>query len=135
MRCRSIVLVAMLCAATARPRLFAARALVPRVLCAVRGGAAGTRALLCPATIARACDSGIFTVTQMEYMRASRESCDARDVSWHRSVTRLVGAQGNEPDRVRNNAIMHALEDAEYAVAMPPNATARTGRGRGRRRG
>ena len=130
MRCWSIVLVAMLCAATARPRLFAARALVPRVLCAVRGGAAGTRALLCPVSIGRACDSGMFTVAQLEYMRASRESCDARDVVWHRAVTKTVERletmqQAGQPwccaempekaetDRAANNEIMHALEDAE----------------------
>jgi len=69
---------------------------------------AGVRALLCPCSIGRACESGMFSVTQLEYMRASRESCDARDVSWHRAVTRLVHAHG--PERAANNEIMHALD-------------------------
>jgi len=93
-----------------------------------RAGLGATRAVLCAGSIGRACDSGMFTVTQLEYMRASRDSCDARDVVWHRAVTRLVDAHG--PDRVRNNAIMHALEDADR------NETAKAHRhGRGRRRG
>jgi hypothetical protein len=123
---------------TGRPCLFVGRvgAAVSRAGLAVRvgQGAAGTRALLCAGSIGRACDSGMFTVAQLEYMRASRESCDARDVSWHRSVTRLVDAHG--PDRVRNNAIMHALEDLDdFEGSAPLNETARKGRGRGRRRG
>jgi len=67
-----------------------------------------TRALLSPATIARACDSSMFSVAQLEYLRASRDSVDARDVAWHRSVTRLVHAHA--PERVANNEIMHALD-------------------------
>lgn len=126
---------------TARPCPFVGRvgAAVSRAGLAaqVGQGAAGTRALLCAGSIGRACDSGMFTAQQLEYMRASRESCDARDVSWHRAVTRLVDVHG--PDRVRNNAIMHALEDVDgfkgaTDKAMPANETARKGRGRGRRR-
>lgn len=66
------------------------------------------RALLSPATIARACDSSMFSVAQMEYLRASRDSVDARDVVWHRAVTRLVHTHA--PERVANNEIMHALD-------------------------
>ena len=66
------------------------------------------RALLSPATIARACDSSMFSVAQLEYMRASRDSVDARDVVWHRAVTRLVHAHA--PERVANNEIIHALD-------------------------
>ena len=123
-------------AAVAGPCLFVARAgPVGRIAVRCLGrGAAGSRALLCAGSIGRACDSGMFTSAQLEYMRASRESCDARDVAWHRAVTRLVHAQG--PERVRNNAIMHALEDLdELDDAAPLNETARKGRGRGRRRG
>ena len=127
---------------TGRPCLFVGHVgvAVSRAGLAVRlgQGAAGTRALLCAGSIGRACDSGMFTPLQLEYMRASRESCDARDVSWHRAVTRLVDTHG--PDRVRNNAIMHVLEDVDgfegaTDKAMPANETARKGRGRGRRRG
>ncbi len=67
------------------------------------------RALLSPATIALACDSGMFTAAQLEYLRVSRNSRDARDVAWHRSVTRLVHAHA--PERDANNAIMHPLDD------------------------
>jgi hypothetical protein len=71
------------------------------------------RALLSPATIARACDSGMFTAAQLEYLRASKNSGDARDVAWHRAVTRLVNAHA--PERVANNLIMHPLDDDEEA--------------------
>lgn len=130
-----MVLVAMLCGASAC--LFVGRAGLLARRVGVGQGAAGTRALLCAGSIRQACDSGLFTVHQLEYMRASRESCDARDVVWHRAVTRLTrtaGAEGHEPDHARNNAIMHALEDAEYAggTGAAPKATGR-GRGRGRR--
>jgi hypothetical protein len=127
---------------TGRPCLFVARVgvAVSRAGLVVRlgQGAAGTRALMCAGSIGRACDSGMFTVAQLEYMRASRESCDARDVSWHRAVTRLVDTHG--PDRVRNNAIMHVLEDVDgfegaMDKTMSANETAHKGRGRGRRRG
>ena len=66
------------------------------------------RALLSVVTIARACDSDMFTVAQLEYMRSSRDSADARDVAWHRAVTRLVNAHA--PERVANNEIMHQLD-------------------------
>ena len=71
------------------------------------------RAMLSPATIARACDSGMFTAAQLEYLRASKNSGDARDVAWHRAVTRLVNAHA--PERVANNLIMHPLDDDEEA--------------------
>jgi hypothetical protein len=83
---------------------------------------APARALLCAGSIGRACDSGMFSAAQLEYMRASRKSCDARDVSWHRSVTKLVDAQGvwgtedkqsTDTDRAANNEIMHALDARE----------------------
>lgn len=137
---KASAMLAAVAAIAARPCLFVGRgALVGRIgLRCLGRGAAGSRALLCAGSIGRACDSGMFTPFQLEYMRASRESCDARDVSWHRAVTRLVDTHG--PDRVRNNAIMHVLEDVdgfEGAIdkTMPANDTARKGRGRGRRRG
>ena len=71
------------------------------------------RALLSPATIALACDSGMFTAAQLEYLRASRKSRDARDVAWHRSVTKLVHTHG--PEREANNGIMHPLDDEHEA--------------------
>jgi hypothetical protein len=83
---------------------------------------APARALLCAGSISEACDSGMFSAAQLEYMRASRESCDARDVVWHRAVTKLVDAHGvwgttNEKgmhsDRAANNEIMHALDSRE----------------------
>lgn len=67
------------------------------------------RALLSPATIALACDSGMFTAAQLEYLRVSRNSRDARDVAWHRSVTRLVHTHA--PERDANNGIMHPFDD------------------------
>ena len=73
------------------------------------------RALLCPGSIGRACKSGMFSVAQLEYMRASRESCDARDVVWHRAVTKLVDAR---EDRAANNEIMHALDVRVAVVAV-----------------
>jgi hypothetical protein len=75
-----------------------------------------TRALLSPATIALACDSGMFTAAQLEYLRATKNSGDARDVAWHRSVTRLVNAHA--PERVANNDIMHPLDDDEARSAQ-----------------
>ncbi len=71
------------------------------------------RALLSPATIAQACDSGIFTAAQLEYLCATKNSVDARDVTWHRAVTRLVNAHA--PERAANNLIMHPLDDDEEA--------------------
>ena len=72
------------------------------------------RGLLSVATIERACDSDMFTAAQLQYMRSSRDSVDARDVAWHRAVTRLVNAHA--PERVANNEIMHQLDyDARRA--------------------
>ena len=125
----------MLLLSSARACFFGRACLSGTRLAALGQRAAGTRALLCAGSIGRACDSGLFTAAQMEYMRASRESCDARDVVWHRAVTRLVRVREheNEPDHARNNAIMHALEDAQDADR---NATAKAkAHGRGRRRG
>lgn len=135
---KASAMLAAVAAITARPCFFVSRVGVALSRAGLAGrlgqGAAGSRALLCAGSIGRACDSGMFTPLQLEYMRASRESCDARDVSWHRAVTRLVDTHG--PDRVRNNAIMHALEDMDdLEGAAPLNETARKGRGRGRRRG
>jgi len=95
--------------------------------CGLRG-AAGTRALLCAGSIGRACESGLFTPAQLEYMRASKASCDARDVVWHRAVTKAVARVETtqqaeqawccaempgipETDFEANNEIMHALEE------------------------
>jgi hypothetical protein len=72
------------------------------------------RGLLSVATIERACDSDMFTAAQLQYMRSSRDSVDARDVAWHRAVTRLVNTHA--PERVANNEIMHQLDyDARRA--------------------
>ena len=92
--------------------------------------AAPARALLCAGSIGRACESGLFTAAQLEYMRVSKESCDARDVVWHRAVTKAVHRLETveragqpwcctempeiaESDWAANNEIMHALEDAD----------------------
>lgn len=130
---RAVLVLVMLAACDSR--LLFGRACVAGARRAVAGraGVAGTRALLCAGSIGRACDSGLFTAAQLEYMRASRDSCDARDVVWHRAVTRLVGVDG--PDRARNNAIMHALEDAQDADRSATAKAKAHGRGRGRRRG
>lgn len=91
---------------------------------------APARALLCPGSIRLACDSGMFSAAQLEYMRKSGESCDARDVVWHRAVAKLVDAR---EDRAANNEIMHAL-DARVA-AVPAGAAVGWPRGkRGKRR-
>jgi hypothetical protein len=69
---------------TTRPCLFVARVGVTArhvgLEVRVGQGSADTRALMCTDSIGRVCDSGIFTTAQMEYMRASLESCNARDV-------------------------------------------------------
>ena len=76
-------------------------------------GVAGFRGLLSAATIRLAEASGAYTAAQLAYMRASRDSTDARDVAWHRSITHLVNAGAGE--REFNNYVMHALDEARSA--------------------
>ena len=80
----------------------------------------GARALLCAASIGTACESGLYTVAQMSYMRASAGSRDARDVVWHRTIARTCAGlkqdlcalekSAVEAQRIANNQVMHALE-------------------------
>ena len=82
--------------------------------------AGGARALLCAASIGTACESGLYTVSQMSYMRASAGSRDARDVVWHRTIARTCAGlkqdmcalekSAVEAQRIANNQVMHALE-------------------------
>jgi hypothetical protein len=134
---------------TARPCIFVTRvgAAVSRAGLAARvgQGAAGTRALLCAGSIGRAWDSGMFTQAQMEYMQATRESRDARDIIFHRAMMKMCAglrkqdacvAASIDATRKANNALIHVLEDVDdFDKAMPLNETLRKGRGRGRRRG
>ncbi len=76
-------------------------------------GLAAYRGLLSAATIRLAEASGAYTPSQLAYMHASRDSTDARDVAWHRSITQLVNARADE--REFNNYVMHALDDARPA--------------------
>jgi hypothetical protein len=82
--------------------------------------AGGARALLCAASIGQACESGLFTAAQLQYMRVSASSRDARDIVWHRTVARTCAAlkkdmcamerSAVEAQRLANNQLMHALE-------------------------
>ena len=81
--------------------------------------AGGARALLCPASIGTACDSGLYTSTQLQYMRASASSRDARDLIFHRAIVKTCAglrkedaraAASIEATRRANNQLMHALE-------------------------
>ena len=81
--------------------------------------AGGARALLCPASISRACESGIYTRNQISYFRASAGSRDARDIVFHRAVIKTCeglqaedecAAASIEACRRANNQLMHALE-------------------------
>lgn len=137
---------------TGRPCLFVGRVgvAVSRAGLAVRlgQGAAGTRALLCAGSIGRACDSGMFTPLQLEYMRASRESRDARDIIFHRAMMKMCAGLRKEDacvaacidaTRKANNALIHVIDDRD-AVKHEHSLTASTAashkcRGRGRRRG
>jgi len=80
------------------------------------------RALLCPCSIGRACDSGMFTPALLEYMRASRESRDARDIIFHRAVLKMCAglrkedacaAASIDATRRANNALIHVIEDGD----------------------
>ena len=84
--------------------------------------AGGARALLCPASIGRACDSGMFTPALLEYMRASRESRDARDIIFHRAMMKMCTGLRKEDKcvaasidvtRRANNALIHVIEDGD----------------------
>ena len=81
--------------------------------------AGGARALLCPASISRACDSGLYTPNQLSYFHASAGSRDARDIVFHRAVMKTCAglrkedasaAASIEITRRANNQLMHALE-------------------------
>ena len=107
-------------------------------------GAAGSRALLCAASLSRACDSGLYTTGQMSYMRASAGSRDVRDVTWHRSIMKTCAglevdasaAAQIDATRRANNALIHSLDtgDAEALDRALEEQAPRKGRGRGRRR-
>ena len=87
--------------------------------------AGGARALLCPASIGTACESGLYTSTQLQYMRASASSRDARDLIFHRAIVNTcAGLRGAakedacavasmETTRKINNALIHAIEDGD----------------------
>jgi hypothetical protein len=93
----------------------------------------GVRALLCPASIGTACDSGLYTSTQLQYMRASASSRDARDLIFHRAIVKTCSglrkedasaAASIEATRRLNNQLMHAVEDAKgdaLDIAMHPH--------------
>jgi hypothetical protein len=81
--------------------------------------AGGARALLCAASISRACESGLYTPNQLSYFRASAGSRDARDIIFHRAVMKTCAglrkedacaAASIEATRRANNQLMHALE-------------------------
>ena len=96
---------------------------------------AGVRALLCPCSIGRACASGMFTPALLEYMRASRESRDARDIIFHRAVMKMCAglrkedacaAASIDTTRRANNALIHAIEDGDALdAAMHAHVKAR----------
>jgi hypothetical protein len=81
----------------------------------------GARALLCASSLATACESGLYTAPQMSYLKASASSRDARDLIWHRSVVKTCAGLRKEDacaaqidaTRKANNALIHALEDAD----------------------
>jgi len=84
--------------------------------------AGGARALLCPAIIGTACDSGLYTSTLLQYMRASASSRDARDLIFHRAIVKTCAglrkedasaAASIEATRKANNALIHAIEDGD----------------------
>lgn len=141
--------VAVITAITARPCLLVAPVgvAVSRVGLAVRlgHGAAGSRALLCAASLSRACESGLYTNAQVSYMRASAGSRDMRDVTWHRSIMKTCSglevdasaAAQIDATRRANNALIHSLDtgDAEALDKALEEQAPRKGRGRGRRRG
>lgn len=133
----------------AYPCLFAARVglTARRVVLMDRlgRGAAGTRALLCAASLSRACESGLYTTAQVSYMRTSAGSRDVRDVTWHRSIMKTCAgleidasaAAQIDATRRANNALIHSLDtgDAEALDRALEEQAPRKGRGRGRRRG
>jgi hypothetical protein len=81
----------------------------------------GARALLCASSLATACESGLYSATQLQYMRASASSRDARDLIWHRSVVKTCAGLKKEDacaaqmdiTRRANNALIHALENQD----------------------
>ena len=84
--------------------------------------AGGARALLCPASIGTACESGLYTSTQLQYMRASASSRDARDLIFHRAIVNTCAGLRKEDacavasietTRRINNALIHAIEDGD----------------------
>ncbi len=88
--------------------------------CAPRG--VRWRALLCEASIERAFDSGMFTPALLEYMQASRESHDARDIIFHRGMMKMCAglrkedacaAASIDATRRANNALIHVIDDAD----------------------
>ena len=96
----------------------------------------GARALLCAASIGRACESNLYTPAQMTYFRASADSRDARDVVFHRAVLKTCAglkvdgraAASIENTRLANNALIHALEIGDgdaLDVAMQTHVNAR----------
>lgn len=100
------------------------RACVAGARCAAarRAGLGATRAVLCAGSIGRACDSGMFTVTQLEYMRASRDSRDARDIIFHRAMMKMCAGMRKEnacvaasidATRRANNALIHVIEEVD----------------------
>ncbi len=101
--------------------------------------AGGARALLCPACIGTACESGLYSATQLQYMRASASSRDARDLIFHRAIVKTCAglrkedacaAASIEISRKANNALIHAIEDGDGDAldrAMSAHMRARRG--------
>ena len=81
----------------------------------------GARALLCASSLATACESGLYSATQLQYMRASASSRDARDLIFHRAIIKTCAGLKKEDacaaqmdsTRKANNQLMHALEDGD----------------------
>jgi hypothetical protein len=101
--------------------------------------AGGARALFCAAGLGQACASGLFSVEQLAYLRASAHSRDARDLVWQRAAAKMCAstprdtfaAASIEATRKLNNALLHALDVGDGAAlesAMRAVAAAERGR-------
>ena len=97
--------------------------------------------MLCPASIGTACESGLYTSTQLQYMRASASSRDARDLIFHRAIVKTctglrkedAGAVASiEATRRANNALIHAIEDGDGEYMCRAHLHKHFDRGRGR---
>jgi hypothetical protein len=94
---------------------------------------AGLRALLCPCSIGQACESGMFTPALLEYMRASCESRDARDIIFHRGMMKMCAglrqedasaAASIDATRRANNALIHVIDDGNCDTTVAGKARA-----------